>query len=668
MRRSRPPLALAFLASVVALSLAPATFAKFGLSKTKINLTRTRPPQVGLLGQTATVEVTTRSRRVSDRHLDLIRTRIEEAVRAGGAVQLVETSADNVVRVSVDDLEARVDNSIVYEDKYVQTGTKEEWNEKKKRMETKPVYGYRKEPVRVSRIRGRATGRMEVTTPLGQQTADVESSYEHEFKGDVQIPSRVASEGQLESTLIDELGDRAAAVVASTPETVEALLAVDGELKDGNRLAQAGLWKEALGSWSARTFKGDKEAARLHNVGVAHEALAYTHPLDSPEHRAALDAAAEAYRRALALDPGEKYFGPPNDRIQQSLGHAQTAQRLAADAQSWRDEEARRKAAATSASRPTASREGPAPQTGTAPTRRPARGRRAGIAPPAAAPAASAAQGRIDANERAIIADIRVIISAEAAYSAVNNGYYGELRCLAEPSTCLKDYAQDAALFLDEDLASTATKRGYIRRFHAGPKAPAADGRLPAGLKAFAYTAVPESRGQSGVRAFCGDGTGTICMTPDGRSPAVSDGQCVLSERPGSGSELPRCADSGSLSRRLEPSPAPDAPAGAAGGPRASRTGAVRVGGNIPEPRRLSHVPPAYPDSARQARIQGVVVLEAMIGPTGQVEDVKVVRGVHPLIDQAAIDAVRQWVYAPTLLDGKPVPVIMTVTVNFRLS
>ncbi len=94
---------------------------------------------------------------------------------------------------------------------------------------------------------------------------------------------------------------------------------------------------------------------------------------------------------------------------------------------------------------------------------------------------------------------------------------------------------------------------------------------------------------------------------------------------------------------------------------------AVRVGGQIKEPKKLKNVNPAYPDIAKQARVQGIVILECTISPQGKVTDVKVLRGI-PLLDQAAVEAVRQWVYTPTLLNGVPVPVIMTVTVNFKLS
>jgi TonB family protein len=91
-----------------------------------------------------------------------------------------------------------------------------------------------------------------------------------------------------------------------------------------------------------------------------------------------------------------------------------------------------------------------------------------------------------------------------------------------------------------------------------------------------------------------------------------------------------------------------------------------RVGGEIREPRKLKNVPPVYPEEAKKAGVQGVVILECTISPEGKVVDVRVLRGI-PLLDPAAVEAVKQWEYTPTLLEGKPVPVIMTVTVNFRL-
>jgi protein TonB len=95
-------------------------------------------------------------------------------------------------------------------------------------------------------------------------------------------------------------------------------------------------------------------------------------------------------------------------------------------------------------------------------------------------------------------------------------------------------------------------------------------------------------------------------------------------------------------------------------------TGPVRVGGNIHAPAKISNVAPAYPPMARKARVEGTVSLEATINTQGRVTDVKVLRG-NPLLDDAAADAVKEWKYSPTLLNGTPVAVVMTVTVNFHL-
>jgi protein TonB len=90
------------------------------------------------------------------------------------------------------------------------------------------------------------------------------------------------------------------------------------------------------------------------------------------------------------------------------------------------------------------------------------------------------------------------------------------------------------------------------------------------------------------------------------------------------------------------------------------------VGGNIKPPTKTKDVRPVYPAIAQSARVQGVVIVEATIGPDGRVAEAKVLRSI-PLLDAAALDAVKQWVFTPTLLNGTAVPVIMTVTVNFTL-
>jgi len=93
----------------------------------------------------------------------------------------------------------------------------------------------------------------------------------------------------------------------------------------------------------------------------------------------------------------------------------------------------------------------------------------------------------------------------------------------------------------------------------------------------------------------------------------------------------------------------------------------IRVGGNVQAANLVSQQKPVYPPLAKQARISGTVELSAIIGRDGRVQDLKVVKG-HPLLVQAALDAVKNWVYRPTLLNGEPVEVSTTIDVNFTLS
>jgi periplasmic protein TonB len=106
---------------------------------------------------------------------------------------------------------------------------------------------------------------------------------------------------------------------------------------------------------------------------------------------------------------------------------------------------------------------------------------------------------------------------------------------------------------------------------------------------------------------------------------------------------------------RVEPPPPPPAP----------KT-PVRLHSGIRRPQKILYVPPVYPALARAVRVQGIVIIEATIDEKGNVESARVLKG-EPLLNQAALDAVRQWRFTPTLLSGVPVPVVMTVTVDFRL-
>jgi protein TonB len=111
----------------------------------------------------------------------------------------------------------------------------------------------------------------------------------------------------------------------------------------------------------------------------------------------------------------------------------------------------------------------------------------------------------------------------------------------------------------------------------------------------------------------------------------------------------------GVVSAALPPPPPPPKP-----------KGPVRVGGQVKAPSLVHRVNPQYPPVAQTAQVEGTVVLEATVNKTGRVESVRVVTG-NPLLDPAAIAAVKQWRYEPLTLNGEPVPFILTVTVSFSV-
>jgi periplasmic protein TonB len=119
---------------------------------------------------------------------------------------------------------------------------------------------------------------------------------------------------------------------------------------------------------------------------------------------------------------------------------------------------------------------------------------------------------------------------------------------------------------------------------------------------------------------------------------------------------IPGCVPGSIVSGIPEPPPPP--------APESKKP--LPVGGAIQPPKKVRSVMPVYPAVARAAGKEGTVILEAVIGEDGRVNLVKVLRSIQ-LLDQAAIDAVRQWEFTPTLLNGQPVTIVMTVTVTFSL-
>jgi TonB family protein len=116
----------------------------------------------------------------------------------------------------------------------------------------------------------------------------------------------------------------------------------------------------------------------------------------------------------------------------------------------------------------------------------------------------------------------------------------------------------------------------------------------------------------------------------------------------------------------LGPPPPPPPPSSDVAWVSKSGAAPVRVGGNIKTPTKVKDVRPLYPQEAQSARIQGVVIIEATIDADGRVYDARILRSI-PGLDEPALDAVRQWEFTPTEVDGVRVPVVMTVTVNFTL-
>jgi len=101
--------------------------------------------------------------------------------------------------------------------------------------------------------------------------------------------------------------------------------------------------------------------------------------------------------------------------------------------------------------------------------------------------------------------------------------------------------------------------------------------------------------------------------------------------------------------------------------PSAEPTGPIEVGGNVRPPEKISYPQPAYTEIARKARIQGVVIVQAIIDKQGNVTNVKVLKGLPMGLEEAAVEAIKTWKFKPATLNGKPVAVYYNLTVNFKL-
>jgi hypothetical protein len=137
-------------------------------------------------------------------------------------------------------------------------------------------------------------------------------------------------------------------------------------------------------------------------------------------------------------------------------------------------------------------------------------------------------------NERQTRFELRFVTEAQTKYAAATGFFDARLKCLELPATCAAGRDADES-FLGPALASDAPRHGYRRQLIAGPAASASEiasrRASPTSTAAFAYVVVPQSPGRSGLRAYCADDTGLVCVGLDGRAPDVRDGRCVCQAR-----------------------------------------------------------------------------------------------------------------------------------------
>jgi len=236
-------------------------------------------------------------------------------------------------------------------------------------------------------------------------------------------------------------------------------------------------------------------------------------------------------------------------------------------------------------------------------------------------------------NEQMTQYSMNSVVSAERAYQSANGTYACTLSALG--SAGKKAGAGNYYLY-DPQLIS-GKKNGY--------------GFALSACDASHYQLVAEpAAAESGQRAFCADESGTVRSSSDGKATTcLSSGAAV--EKP---SVLGNSEGStgGASVARLGTTPSPQR---------------IRISQGVSAGLLLSQAPPHYPPDARAARIQGTVVMKALINQAGEVVNLELISG-HPMLAPAAMDAVKQWKYKPYLLKGNPVQVETQVTVNFTLS
>ncbi len=236
-------------------------------------------------------------------------------------------------------------------------------------------------------------------------------------------------------------------------------------------------------------------------------------------------------------------------------------------------------------------------------------------------------------NEQSVMWSMRGVINGEKSFQAVQ----GNFACTFSELTGGSNAPNPKRRYIFDTQLANGKRDGYnftiadcdASHYHV-----------------FAEPALPGS----GQRAFCADESGTLRASADGKAATCLTNGTVVEDAAAS------AGTSGRVEAKLNTSSQTPA-----AGQR------VRVSQGIAQGLLVSKVQPTYPPEARNARIQGTVVLHAVISKAGDVESLELVSG-HPMLAPAAIEAVKQWKYRPYLLNGNAVEVDTQITVNFTLS
>lgn len=248
-------------------------------------------------------------------------------------------------------------------------------------------------------------------------------------------------------------------------------------------------------------------------------------------------------------------------------------------------------------------------------------------------------------SEMMTIFAMQSIVGAEKSYSTAQGAFACSLSALGTPvaGTNRRAYLFDRQLM-------TGKKNGYIF--------------VISNCDAAHYKVVAEPEvSNSGQRAFCSDEGGEVRASADGKaSTCLSSGEPVEAGPRAKGvlvaaPAVANAANAPSTAKPVSPN-----------GSTAPSTPRVRVSAGVAQGLLVSRVSPTYPADAKKAKAQGTVVIHAIIGRDGSVQSENVVSSPSPLLNQAALDAVKQWKYTPYLLNGAAVEVDTQININFSLS